>query len=477
MTFCRELRQSGRVIFPAIDYETYHREKYDDVEGVLESLDAYLSLKLQNYHTKLAYLRRGIVGVKYGRPELYKEVDIALLPSPQEADAQSGRLAVTLLKTAGLLREAIEYAYEILRLNFSEHHAHQAFVESIGPLNNLSELPTYSTVQLGCAVKYEAVVGSAAGWIILEDAQNPQFERGEFSPVHPAVVDLIGKAIGDEFTLRTSSVEPTMAKILQIASKFAFRYVDILDEWQIRFPDIPFAEKHEAPLDANGQPDPTGLINALDKQAKQVEQLHDYYRTHRISVVGFSNVSGFDVLDSVAHLSSAENLPIRCSFGDDKELNAAEAAIDGAREMVLCPSALATLWHVRAWEYITQLPFKLVLSRGTYELLRRKPEEIAIKYDDLGEESLIAHQNSLMAFQEWIKSHCEIVSGLALADLEPQVRDKLERSVGDATSQSLAVARSRSCVLWTDDLGVSELQKSGLEFSGLGARSCSADWR
>ena len=55
---------------------------------------------------------------------------------------------------------------------------------------------------------------------------------------------------------------------------------------------------------------------------------------------------------------------------------------------------------------------------------------------------------------EKIHQHCEVESSAALADLDPEKRDKYEKLVGLHNVESMSVAKDHNAVLWTDDVVV-----------------------
>ncbi len=477
LEFCKALRSHGVVFEEAIELEAVTREKYDDLEGAIEVLDAYLALQREDYFSKLVNLRRAVLGIRYGREELWN-VNPSDLPSSDDADGSIGRLVVIVLKKQGRDETAIEYAYALLRRRFNDSEAHQAFVASVGPPGSEVKLPCVTEAGPGCAVQYQSLIGSESGWWILEDLPDARQELRELELSHPVARDLIGKGANDEFTLRSSSIQDVTARIVKIISKYQYRYGDIFDRWQDRFPGEFFVWKVEMQKDESGELDLSPIFKSLDDKAKHTEQLHQVYREHPMSVASFSVVSGVDAIDAATHLATESDLKIRCCFGNEQEYQSAVACTGIASDVVLCPSALATLWLLRAWELVDEFPFLLVVPRGVMEQLRRKQEgeslhgqgflsKIGEKYvlTETNEEQRIQFREDLNAFYEWLVSLATIVSGLPLAEIPVEMRDNLSQIFGVDTAQSIAVAKQRDIPLWTDDLGVGELGRIELEVS------------
>jgi tetratricopeptide (TPR) repeat protein len=477
LEFCEEVRSNGVLLQEAVELEAYTREKFDDVDGAVEVLDIYLALGVDDYFSKLVRLRKAVMGIKYGKPELY-DVRPAELPSWEEADGYLGGMVVMVLRQKGEDLAAVEYAYALLRKDFGDSKAHRAFAASIGAPGSVVSLPTFTMAAAGCAVQYEALIGAEQGWWILEDFPDAQLERRELDSSHPVAKDLQGRKVGEEFVLRSSGVQVVKARILKIISKYHYRYGEVFDHWQDRFPGEFFVWKVEMQKNESGELDLSPIFKSLDDKAEATEQLHKVYREHPLSIASFSELSGTDAIDAATHLASESELEIRCCFGNEQEYQNAVVCLIEATEVVLCPSAIATLWLIRAWHDIPDLPFRIVVPRGAMEQLRRKRDDKATRGEGflskIGEKYVFTKsteddrkrgEDEFREFYSWLEQRAEVVSGLALADLPPDSRNNLTQVFGGETAQGIAVAKQRSVPLWTDDLGVAELSRTELGVS------------
>ncbi len=60
---CKNLRDHGVILEEVIELEAVTREKYDDVDGAVEVLDAYLALQTNDYFSRLVNLRKAVLGI------------------------------------------------------------------------------------------------------------------------------------------------------------------------------------------------------------------------------------------------------------------------------------------------------------------------------------------------------------------------------------------------------------------------------
>jgi len=475
LSFCKQMREEGVYLDEAIELEAFTREKFDDIEGTLEVLDEFLALGRSDYFTKLVKLRKAVLGIKYSRPELLY-VDFQELPLAGEAEPDIGRLVIAVLRAQNNVEEAIRYAYAQLRNHFESAMAHKAFAIAIGEPGNPAPLPNFSEVKPGAAVYYEAIVGEEKGWWILEDAPDAKQELREISLEHPIAKELLGKSVGDEFVLRRSEVHEQKGTILSLMSKYQYRYKDVIDNWQDRFPNKFFVTKIEMGEDECGKPDITPILKSVDQRAAETEELHELYRSGPLSVASFAVMSGVDVIDAAMHLASEATLGIPCSFGNDEEHSAALACTATATRIVLCPSAVATLWLTRAFEFVTNLPFRLLVPKSVIEQVRRKSEDQAFKGSGflakIGEQYVFTKHNEDQAreyeeafrrFYQWLKANSDVESGLALAEIPSTLRNNLTEIFGDEVAQAMSLAKKQGLPLWTDDLGVAELSRVELK--------------
>lgn len=476
LSFCQRLRDQEVIYEAAIELEAYTREKYDDDEGAVAALDAYLARKKTGRFAALCRLRKAILGLKYGHADLWQSVSAGELPSADEADGHIGGHVVTVLREQGKRHEALEYAYALLRRNPNDPFAHRAYVAAVGLPGDEINLPMPVEVTVGCAVEYQSISSVEKGWWVIENGPNQNFDLHEIAPTHPLAEELLGKKVGDDFVLRASSFQQISAKVLQILDNRAYRLRTTIDGWEERFQNDPFVWKLEMGRTETGELDPTPLLKALDSRATAEEQLKRLYLENPLSVASFSVLSGVDPYDAATHLAADTELPVRCCLGNDEEYQRAVLATASADRFVVCPSTLATLWLLRNWETFADLSCELIIAKSTLVQMRFKKEEGIGRCDtriwkegshyvhaEADKEAQDRTAKEFDNFLSWVTRSTTQVDGTALASLSVDQQNNLMTIFGKESAQSIAIAKQSRAVLWTDDLGLAEFSRLELE--------------
>ncbi|BBO33639.1 tetratricopeptide repeat protein [Lacipirellula parvula] len=469
LNFCSKLREDGVFLEEAIDLEVYNREKYSDIDGALEVLDAYIALNNNDDFTKLVKLRKALIGAIHDRPEVAK-LPIEELPTWEEATPEIGKMVVVLLRERGDSELALDYAYRLLQKNHDSADAHRAFLTACGEPGKEHSLPSFESAQPGAAVEYMDVSsGDIAAWI-LEDSSLVDRNRRELDLSHPTAQDLLGKSLGDEFLLRTSGTQRHHGRILRIISKYQYVYKDIMDNWQERFPDDPQVQRFSS-VNADGDPDFSPIFQILDHRAAVTAQLHKVYKDNPLSVTSFAAMSGVDAFDATSHLAAQGDIDIRCCQGNELEYDQALLRTGLSSQLVLCESAIATLWQTQIWKSLNHTP-TLIVNLGVMQQVRRKALDGTFlgkgflskvgeqyRYDEYDPELINARDTEFRDFYQWLASHSQAENGLALADLSPHKRKYLTEFFGFGAAQTIATAMKFNLVLWTDDLTIAEVSR------------------
>jgi len=110
----------------------------------------------------------------------------------------------------------------------------------------------FETAGPGAAVSFIEENATNDRWIFLEDANDADEALDEYGPQHPMTRALKGKKAGEKFQLPEGRFSRRSATVKQIMSKYAWRYMDCLSNWQARFPGE--AEIEMSPMDAETIP-------------------------------------------------------------------------------------------------------------------------------------------------------------------------------------------------------------------------------
>jgi hypothetical protein len=481
MSFCKQLRAARAMSPHTLALEVLTLEKYRVFDKAIDVMNGYLVDNPDGELAKVFRLRLTLLGIRLEKPELI-ESDPAKLPPVESKPVMVGAATANALRHGPHPRLGIEYAYELVRRNYNDHTSRGVYVAIVGLGDDEYHFPDVSTVALGCAIKYKPDDSNDEKWLIVEDAANPDQGRDEYGPDHIWVKELLGQVPGGRFHLRRDPIQPRLATITGIVNKYVYRKYEIIDGWEDRFPDEDkfFVRKYTMPTKPDGSPDISPIRKALDFREKQIEQMHELYRANPISATTFARISDAGLLESLNHLASQGNLPIRCCLGNAVELKRAEESLSGAEQYVLDPTALATLFFSNQYEQLRLMPGKIVLCESAldeYAEMRQKFSNSShgfmgkIKGKYFFREDTPSERERLEkrfdTFLTKIKSLVTLKTSESFAKLAPEVREELFGLFGESTAHAMAEAVASGAVLWTDDLGVAEF---GRERTGITKR-------
>jgi tetratricopeptide (TPR) repeat protein len=472
--FCKGLRARG-VRHPfTLELEVMTLEKYSAYDDAISVMQGYVAAHPDEDLARVFRIRMSLVGIRLNRPELI-EADVAKLPPVESASVKIGAATAHVLKNGPCPMRGVEYAYELLRRHFGDPLARQGYVAVVGVGDDEGRFPLPPVAAPGCAVRYRADDTGEVKWVILEDSPGPSSDREEIGPESMWARDLAGKAVGEKFDLRRGSLQDRTATIEFIGSKYKYRAVEIIDGWEERFPDRPFAWKFTIPTQEDGSPDISLLLEALDQQERKKEEMHAIYRANPISATTFAKFTDAGLLESLNHLASDGTLPIRCCLGAPGELERAAEALSGSGPVVIEPSALATLFFSGQYEQLRLLAGRCVICEGAleeYVELRQKflgkshafvgkfKGKYHFREDDPEERERQVRR--LDKFLSEIRTLATMKSGESLADLPAEQRDELIGLFGRPAAAAIAEAKATGAALWTDDIVVAEIARKSV---------------
>lgn len=474
LRLCSGLRTNNLWEPFCVELELITLHRYNDLDAAIALIQAYLPMA-DDALAKVFRVRLSRLGRQTGKHELV-ESDLKKLPDVDSVTVPIGCATIQILLDGSVPMEGVRYAYQLLRKNYHSADAHKALVGAVGISEpRVDGFPHHDVVQPGCAIRYVDKMTTESGWIILEDAPNAEFSRQEIDARSPLWNSLLGKRVGDEFVLREDSLQNRIGTIEIVASKFEFRCVDSYDKWEERFPNDTFVRKYQMPRTSEGEPDVSLILKSVDQRIEEAERLHSLYREHPLSMTSFAQLSHASVIESVVHLASHDDLPVRCCLGNDDDFAFVSDAFRKRSTLVLDPSALATLFLTESFRDLGPFLFKVVAShsslseiqdsltgrtartRGRTYLNKLRGKYIVSERSNYDIERQIA---DVTQFLDWVRNNCEIQGGSALARIESETRQQLIQMFGQATAECIAIARESGSVIWSDDYAVAELAKN-----------------
>lgn len=468
--FCEKLGANELWDKRIFEFELHFREKYNDDPGARKVMEKFLANPADESYAPFVRVRLSLLGARTGRKELI-ETDLKKLPLVQEVDPHTGRAVVSILREGGEPFRAVEYAYELVRLHWNNDEAHLAMIGAVLQIKGPAVVfDTPDIVAKGVAVHYQEDDTGRKLWHIIEDSEEspPDVARREFSADHQVTKNVLSKKRGDKFYLRKddSGLQERTATILEIASKYLYRYSDCLQQFEDRFGSTKGIQKSIA-IKKDGRVDITEMKRLVDQRVKRGLNLEELYEKEVVPLFFVAEGMGASILVTMNHIASKSGLRLRCCVGTDEEESSAESGIEKAKEIVLDMSALVTLLFADVYEEIGNFPVRCIVSVGTLRDLRQvvdligNPESRSgffVKHGDDyimvedSPEAIAKEKKKINGLIDLIENNCTVESGLVLTQLNKQRRDRLTKLFGQAGLESMMLAAQGERVLWTDDL-------------------------
>jgi tetratricopeptide (TPR) repeat protein len=476
MQTCQMLRARGVQDWNLVEFEVQYLEKYkiDDAIRVLQSFIASNSGS-----NRLAKLRLSFIGLRLNKPELV-QARLQDLPPVQELPLHYATPAVQVLKYGGDPHEAIEYAYQFLRLHFADLEAHQAFIISMMPDASISKIPpSLDTAAVGTAVCYQEVPHGIPTWVVLEDTEVPNNDFEEVSLTSPVAIALMEKKPG---RLLYSSKEQC-----KTARPRFYKYSpNMSDAIRTRWGRCRFAL---------GQPVQWNPFTWTSLPTQIPERRRGYSRLcrsdagncvylSRAVVTAAARLShwygtqfGSDAYQALMNLAAEDGQPVKCAQGSPVEREQALLSLRTAKEVIVDMSALATVRLLGLEKILSSTNFHFTVSERTWVTLQERLSHSKLLATPHGtlhfkdgrhvmyEETATEKEERIREDQEFIElleKTCKVKAAPALAAIEPEKREALEKFFGSYGAESMVLASNPDSVLWTDDL--IQAQTSAQEF-------------
>lgn len=468
-----QLRKNGFYDEDCIVAELEVLNRFNCIEEVGILLEETLRVVDNDVFKQNLRVNQSLLGLELNRPS-WVTTDPSLLPHAKVAHPHIGRAVVQILSSSPTPLGAVEYAYELLRRNFASKDANMAMIGAvlIGERHSLN-IPQVDTVVPGAAVAYRESSSSETRWWIIEDSDKPERARRELPATHLLAQRLLGKKVDESVTIRDATLQARFGQILEVKSKYVYRFQQCLQEFEEYFPGESFLMQFSATDPKTEEPDFQPLLRSIEQKVEWTKQIERNYRRMLPSMNFFAQSSQTHVFDSSSHLAS-ERLAIRCCQESSDELSKALANIAKATTVVIDGSALATLFLSKSFRCLNDIPLQPVVSYGTYRALRqlymerlnsggqgflgKVGDRFVFQKDD--PEARNRYLENMAEFVGIIESKCKIVGGQDFAKISKQERDKVEHLFGRPCGESIALAMNDESVLWLDDLPVAQLSAS-----------------
>lgn len=387
------------------------------------------------------------------------------LPSVTEVEPAEGAAVVDVLFELGRRRDALLFAYDLLRLHFTDHHAHRAFrnVALRTPADE-KDIAAPEFAAPGTAVCI-AEPGRPDRWLVIEDSLvRVGHLENEIRPEDPRAKMLLGKRVDDEVVFSDGPGVRRAATVRELLPKHVFRFRDVIQEWQVRFP-----EQQEMWMMRAGEGatiDLKPLFDMAEHRRDSAKRIEDLYREHPVPLAALAELLNENEVETLARVAQHEDLRLRCCAATVDEVRHATSNLAAAGEIVLHISAVGTLLMADDLDLLMSLGKPLLVSHTTMLSLRTLANDAfrgAVSRGRLGanregphfsvdsEEYRQARVGFFERMLKWFDANVAVTGAMELAGIDPGLRKELSGIIGDAALECAAIATRPNRILLTDD--------------------------
>jgi hypothetical protein len=367
---------------------------------------------------------------------------------------------------------SLRYTYSLLRHNLSDPFAHLLYCNLFLHGEQAGyRIDSASTVQPGMAVAFREKGDSQLHWVVIEDVEQDLLPD-ELLPNHPRVERMLGKKPEETFSLSAATLQERTAEVVNVLSKYVYRFQDSLNQFQVRFPDREDLQQVRLAREAgegDTQLDFAPIFSVLDRRRQQVQQVLRVYRDQPTPVHVLTRAVGRHLFETLDTLTGNPHLGVRwCCLGNVPEREEAVRSWRACRSVVLDLTALYTIRRLglldllRRWQDL-----HFCVSEATFDKLRdiqtsesQPGTERYTSTDEYGryvfgeipEEVRRPHIESLQRLVAFVRECCSIMTTPELANLDHELRDQLVELFDRDGLQSISLAAREGTLLWTDDL-------------------------
>jgi transcription elongation GreA/GreB family factor len=314
--------------------------------------------------------------------------------------------AVRILQVSGQATLAVDYAYRVLRSHFSDVEAHKAYIGSLMPTAHPPDIPIeMDLVEVGSAVLYSEGTSAPVSWFVIENTVNPNADFEEITWDSFIARELLGKRVGETFTLAKSSIKDRVGSIHKILSKYTRRFQDCMNKMQIRFGEAsPVQSVEIGPSEGLIQADIQPLLDSLRLRAEQVASFRTAYKDLPMSLHMYGARFGQNGFGAVMDLATAESESIKCADGRPEILQRALGTLQTKSTIVVELSALGTLRLLRIEnELLRTEGIRFVMSQDTAAEL----QQLRIEARTKGKSKTMFFENGRYYFAESTEEQAE----------------------------------------------------------------------
>jgi tetratricopeptide (TPR) repeat protein len=418
----------------------------------------------------------------------YAQVDgfLDAVGAAEQATKECAFIVAELAEARGRHEQAIRLLYETRRRFFEDKDAHLRYMKVFLWARGWMGFLGHESASVDSAVCLEDESG-ATQWLIIEDRQSTNLDRGEVAVTHELAQKIMGRRVGDRVAVSEGPPMPRIVVIREIKSKFVHALHDSVGKFGLLFPNSTEFRTVRFP---KGD-DPAEMRKALQAILDQVAEHDDtvrgllgFYKEHLVPVGTLATTTGWNPIDVWNTLVADPGIGLRCCMGTVEERAHAVSLLHQAHlKLIGDLTSVIALAGTRAGDQLVRLHGKIGVALSLIEIIEMKIAELRARQPDgymiLSKQGGSFYRQEITpldvqrglarmeAILRWVDENCEVLPCLAALRLRRSQREELDHMIGRCFADSVLLASEGSRLLLSDDMALRMLASDRLGVQGV----------
>lgn len=468
LSACHALTEKFGPIMMVTELKAYVQAEINDFPGAIATCLAYLEVypKDQSIQGRLALL--------YYRKEQWDKVgeivdSIDHLDRTLAIDMQF-KLAIS-CHDSGRMEKFRGFALQARRQFIDRVSAHENFIHLGTVISPESEHPDNPLiVGIDCQVAISS--GEQTVTYRIEDRTDLSRSNGELSPDSPEAVAMLGKKVGDEFTLGPQAIKYTILDIQHIfnaALRESYHLISTTFASQTSFRRMTIGDTGDPEEDFKA------LFEALDRRSAADSRMADAYRKDMVPISAIASIRDANLIMVWKNFISDDRLGIFTAW-DVSDVNSSFEALKTHRSLMIDTISLCTIAQIGGLNELKLLGVELFVAESSVLLIHEILHDL--KTDShtgkfiLGKEGdkyvrsfaspeLIQSEISLFTdLLSWIRENCKSLPCNAALEMNAERKKELDKNIGESTIDSILTAKEQESLLLAEETAIRIIAKA-----------------
>jgi tetratricopeptide (TPR) repeat protein len=359
---------------------------------------------------------------------------------------------------------ALDIGYETRRAFFSNSDAHLSYVQMLmsnRPEDGSDELLNLKTVAIDTVPIIENSKGEKK-YFIIEDREDADLAKSEYSSNSPISKKLIGKKIGDQLEFNNENDW----KIIEIKSKYIHTLHESMNNFSTLFPDTPGLMRMSFNAE-NPQESIKEFLSTIDERNKHTDQVVSMYKQGTFTVGILANMLGNEELDTLYGIMEQPDVGLVSATGGQNKFDEAVNLLDNKPRIVLDLTGIVTITNIKITEQLVSQYGKPIVSQSTLDSLRQllskqrdrerdgyatigKKGSNYIK-DEITPERVKKKIDYVQTLIDWVEEEADILPSTKALKMNAKKRQEMEEILTKTAVDTALLASEKSRVLLSDD--------------------------